>query len=86
MALRMELSLFITDCIKKLGLKQVEAAARLNVPQSRVSELTNGNIEKFTVDAMMDMLDKLGFRTHVTLPSNDAGASPQVVVTPSPAS
>lgn len=80
----MELSLFITDCIKKLGLKQVEAAARLNVPQSRVSELTNGNIEKFTVDAMMDMLDKLGFRTHVILPSN--GSSPQIVVTPSPAS
>jgi predicted XRE-type DNA-binding protein len=86
MALRMELSLFITDCIKKLGLKQVEAAAKLNIPQSRVSELTNGNIEKFTVDAMMDMLDKLGFRTHVTLPSNDAGASPRVVVTQSPAS
>lgn len=86
MALRMELSRFITDCIKKLGLKQVEAAAKLNVPQSRISELTNGNIEKFTVDAMMDMLDKLGFRTHVTLPSNDTGASPQVVVTSSPVS
>lgn len=86
MALRMELSLFITDCIKKLGLKQVEAAARLNVPQSRVSELANGNIEKFTLDAMMDMLDQLGFRTHVTLPSHDAGASPQIVIRPSPAS
>ncbi|VVN91395.1 hypothetical protein PS691_01897 [Pseudomonas fluorescens] len=84
MALRRELSLFITDCIKKLGLKQVEAAARLNVPQSRVCELANGNIEKFTVDAMMDMLDKLGFRTHVSLPSNEAGASAQIVVKPPP--
>ena len=80
MALKMELSIFITDCIKKLGLKQSEAAARLNVTQSRVSELTTGKIEKFTIDAMMDMLDRLGFRTTFTLPSNDAGALPQIVI------
>jgi len=80
MALKMELSIFITDCIKKLGLKQSEAAARLNVTQSRVSELTTGKIEKFTIDAMMDMLDKLGFRTTFTLPSNDADALPQIVI------
>jgi predicted XRE-type DNA-binding protein len=80
MALKMELSIFITDCIKKLGLKQSEAAARLNVTQSRVSELTTGKIEKFTIDAMMDMLDKLGFRSTLTLPSNDAGALPQIVI------
>ncbi|WP_347170461.1 helix-turn-helix transcriptional regulator [Pseudomonas salmasensis] len=80
MALKMELSIFITDCIKKLGLKQSEAAARLNVTQSRVSELATGKIEKFTIDAMMDILDKLGFRTSFTLASNDAGASPQIVI------
>jgi Uncharacterized conserved small protein len=80
MALKMELSIFITDCIKKLGLKQSEAAVRLNVTQSRVSELTTGKIEKFTIDAMMDMLDRLGFRTTFTLPSNDAGALPQIVI------
>jgi predicted XRE-type DNA-binding protein len=80
MALKMELSIFITDCIKKMGLKQNEAAARLNVTQSRVSELTTGKIEKFTIDAMMDMLDKLGFRTTFTLPSNESGASPRIVI------
>ena len=50
------------------------------VTQSRVSELANGKIEKFTLDAMMDMLDKLGFRTSLVLPSNDAGALPQIVI------
>ncbi|VVP30694.1 hypothetical protein PS862_04350 [Pseudomonas fluorescens] len=79
-ALKIELSIFITDCIKKLGLKQNEAAARLNVTQSRISELTTGKIEKFTIDAMMDMLDKLGFRTTFTLASSDAGAMPQIVI------
>ncbi|MBD9610731.1 XRE family transcriptional regulator [Pseudomonas sp. PDM02] len=80
MALKMELSIFITDCIKKLGLKQSEAAARLGVTQSRISELATGKIEKFTIDAMMDMLDKLGLRTTFTLPSNEAGALPQIVI------
>ncbi|UZE12317.1 helix-turn-helix domain-containing protein [Pseudomonas sp. B21-053] len=80
MALKMELSIFITDFIKKLGLKQNEAAAKLGVTQSRVSELTTGKIEKFTIDAMMDMLDKLGFRSTFTLPSNDVGELPQIVI------
>ena len=80
MALKMELSIFITDCIKKLGLKQSEAAARLGVTQSRISELATGRIEKFTIDAMMDMLDKLGLRTTFTLPSNETGALPQIVI------
>ncbi|WP_236184910.1 helix-turn-helix domain-containing protein [Pseudomonas juntendi] len=84
MALKMDLSIFITDCIKKMGLKQHEAAARLNVTQSRVSELANGKIEKFTLDAMMDMLDKLGFRTSLSLPTNDGSSPPQIVITQAP--
>ncbi|MMZ70057.1 hypothetical protein D1872_330160 [compost metagenome] len=82
----MELSIFISDCIKKLGLKQSEAASLLNVTQSRISELTTGKIEKFTIDAMMDMLDRLGFRTTFTLPSNEAGALPRIVISQSRAS
>lgn len=81
MALKMDLSIFITDCIKKMGLKQHEAAVRLNVTQSRISELANGKIEKFTLDAMMDMLDKLGFRTSLILPSKDACSLPHIVIT-----
>ncbi|WP_434773511.1 helix-turn-helix domain-containing protein [Pseudomonas entomophila] len=86
MALKMDLSLFITDCIKKMGLKQHEAAVRLNVTQSRISELANGKIEKFTLDAMMDMLDKLGFRTSLNLPLNDASSPLQIVITQAPGS
>lgn len=81
MALKMDLSIFITNCIKKMGLKQHEAAVKLNVTQSRISELANGKIEKFTLDAMMDMLDKLGFRTNLILPSKDACSLPHIVIT-----
>lgn len=80
MALKMDLSIFITEYIKKNGLKQSEAAERLNIAQSRVSELATGKIEKFTIDAMMDMLDKFGFRVGLTLPSNPAGAALQIVI------
>lgn len=80
MALKMDLSIFITDCIKKLGLRQSEAAARLNVTQSRISELANGKIEKFTIDAMVDMLDRLGFQASFTLSTSDNDAAPQIVI------
>jgi len=86
MALKMDLSIFITNCIKKMGLKQHEAAVKLNVTQSRISELANGKIEKFTLDAMIDTLDRLGFRTSLILPLKDASSLPHIVITQAPAS
>lgn len=80
MTVKMDLSIFITDCIKKMGLKQSEAAEKLQVTQSRVSELATGKIEKFTIDAMMNMLDKLGFRVSFTLPGNTGGEA-RIVIT-----
>jgi len=79
-ALKMDLSIFITNCIKKLGLNQSEAAARLGITQSRVSELANGKIEKFTVDAMMDMLDQLGLRASFKMGAS-SDDEPQIVIT-----
>ena len=37
--------------------------------QSRVSDLNNGKVEKFTVDAMLDMLDCLGYRSEMNMPN-----------------
>jgi predicted XRE-type DNA-binding protein len=79
MALRMDLSIFITNCIKKLGLKQSEAAARLGVTQSRVSELANGKIERFSVEAMLDMLDRLDFRASFTM-GGTSGDEPKIII------
>lgn len=79
MALKMDLSIFITDCVAKLGLTQKDAATLLNVTQSRVSELANGKIEKFTIDAMMDMLDKLGFRASM-VGVGGQGGSAQILI------
>ena len=69
MAMKVDLSIMITNLIRERGWTQSEAADNLNVHQSRISELANAKIEKFTIDAMFDMLDTLGFRARMNMPS-----------------
>lgn len=69
MAMKMDLSIMLSNLIKEQGWTQVEAAEKLNIKQSRVSDLKNAKIEKFTIDAMFDMLDALGFKTQMSMPS-----------------
>lgn len=69
MAMKMDLSIMLTNLIKEQGWTQQEAAEKFGVQQSRVSDLKNAKIEKFTVDAMFDMLDTLGFRAQMSMPS-----------------
>lgn len=69
MVMKMDLSIMLTSLIKGKGWSQKEAAGELGVTQSRVSDLMNSKIEKFTVDSMFDMLDALGFHAKMTMPS-----------------
>lgn len=69
MAMKMDLSIMLTNLIKAKGWTQAQAAERLGVQQSRVSDLANEKIEKFTLDAMFDLLDTLGFRASWSMPS-----------------
>ncbi len=68
-AMKVDLSIMITSLIKAQHWTQSEAANKLNVHQSRISELANAKIEKFTIDAMFDMLDILGFRARMSMSS-----------------
>jgi predicted XRE-type DNA-binding protein len=61
----------LTKLIKEKKWTQSEAATVLDVKQSRVSELMNSKIDKFTIDAMFDMLDKLGFKVRLSMESAD---------------
>ncbi len=69
MAMKMDLSIMLINLIKEKGWTQQEAAERLGIQQSRVSDLKNAKIEKFTIDAMFDMFDILGFRAQMSMPS-----------------
>lgn len=49
------------------ALTQEEAAKRLGVTQSHVSELVNGRISKFTIDKLVNMAARVGLTTRITV-------------------
>ena len=49
------------------GITQAEAAQRLGVPRSRVSELVNDRISKFSIDKLVDMAARVGLSTQMTV-------------------
>jgi len=69
MAMKMDLSIMLSDLITQKGWSQKEAAKNLGVTQPRISDLNSAKIDKFTLDAMFDMLDKLGFHAAWDMPN-----------------
>lgn len=58
--IRSELILAIERSIKDRKWTQTQAAQALGISQPRVSDLMNGRIERFTVDMLMILADRLG--------------------------
>lgn len=54
--LRSKLMRVLTRTINGWALQQKEAAKRLNVSQPRLSDLLQGKIDKFSLDALVNML------------------------------
>jgi len=50
----------ISKWIRESHLKQAEAAERLNVSRPRVSDVVNRKVSKFTVDTLIDMVQRTG--------------------------
>jgi len=55
----------ISEWIKKKQLKQEEASKLLHVTRPRVSDVLCGKSGKFTIDALVDMLERIG--KHVSI-------------------
>ena len=55
----------ISEWIKEKKLKQEEASNLLDVTRPRVSDVMRGKTAKFTIDALIDMLERTG--KHVTV-------------------
>ncbi|PML07995.1 MULTISPECIES: helix-turn-helix domain-containing protein [Vibrio] len=68
MAMKVDLSVLITKAIEKNGWTQQEAANELEIPRSRVSEIKNSKIELYSLDSLMDIMDKFGFEVKLTTP------------------
>ncbi len=65
--IRSELMIRLRKVIEARGLTQAEAAKMFHVSQPRVSALMKGRIDLFSVDAVIDMLDRAGFTVKVAL-------------------
>lgn len=63
--IKAQLMCSISEWIKDKNLKQEEASQVLQVTRPRVSDVMCGKSAKFTIDALIDMLEKTG--QHVTL-------------------
>jgi predicted XRE-type DNA-binding protein len=58
--MRSDLMIALHKRLQDLGLSQTKAASLLGVSQPRVSDLTRGRIDRFSVDALVKMLGKAG--------------------------
>ncbi|EHJ46470.1 transcriptional regulator, XRE family [Solidesulfovibrio carbinoliphilus subsp. oakridgensis] len=50
------LAAVLNECIKRRKLKQIEVAARLGIPQPRVSALVNYRLDGFSVERLLEFL------------------------------
>ena len=70
LTIRSQLMDRIEAYIERERITQEEAAKRLGVPRSRVSELVNGKISKFTIDKLVNMAARVGLTAKLTVSQN----------------
>jgi predicted XRE-type DNA-binding protein len=64
---RAKLMVRIKDIVKARKLTQSRAAKLFGVTQPRMSDLTRGHIDRFSVDSLMDMLSRAGMEVRVSV-------------------
>jgi predicted XRE-type DNA-binding protein len=62
---RSELMMRLSRFVEEEGLTQENAAALMETDQPRISDLMRGKIDRFTIDALVNMLSAAGLRVHV---------------------
>ena len=65
--LRSDLMTRIERYVQASGLSQKDAAVRLGVTQPRLNDMLKGKIEKFSLDALVNMLGHAGMRVALTV-------------------
>jgi predicted XRE-type DNA-binding protein len=67
LTLRSQLMLVVKDAIKDRGWTQQRAAKELDVHQPRISDLMKGRLSEFSLDALVCLVQKLGYEIKLTL-------------------
>lgn len=65
--IKSRLMMEIESFIKSKAMTQAQAAELMGVTRPRISDVMRGKIDKFTIDALVDMLSKAGFQLAITV-------------------
>ncbi|HDS0943447.1 MULTISPECIES: helix-turn-helix domain-containing protein [Stenotrophomonas] len=72
-SLKAKLAIALVALIREQGWTQAVAAEKLQVTQPRMSNLFRGRLEKFSIDALLGMLIRSGYKVESTFdPTNSA--------------
>ena len=63
--LRSELMTRVEQFVKRSGVTQTGAARALGITQPRLNDLLRGKIDKFSLDALVNMLGRAGMRVEL---------------------
>ncbi|WP_372610919.1 helix-turn-helix domain-containing protein [Halomonas sp.] len=75
MRLRSELMTQITKRVENWGVTQKEAANRLGITQPRLNDLLNGRINKFSLDALVNLTGPAHFHIELILEDKEAAVA-----------
>ncbi|WP_114767925.1 helix-turn-helix domain-containing protein [Vibrio rhodolitus] len=71
-SIKSKLMIVVTKLIREKGWTQAQAAKEIGVSQPRISNLMNGQISKFSIDMLLEILGQLGYLLDVSFdPTND---------------
>jgi len=65
LTIRSELMIALEGAVERWKITQKQAAARLGITQPRLNDLLKGRINKFSLDALVDLATKAGLSVTV---------------------
>ncbi|MCS3745808.1 putative XRE-type DNA-binding protein [Xanthomonas arboricola] len=72
-SLKAKLAIALVELIREKGWTQTATAEQLQISQPRVSNLVRGKLDKFSIDALLSMLVRTGYKIDSTFdPSNSS--------------
>jgi predicted XRE-type DNA-binding protein len=72
MAARADLLLAIRERVRSWDLSQEKAASRLRLTRPRLNDLLRGKLDKFSLDALVNIAAAAGLKLHIEIESIEA--------------
>ena len=72
MTARADLLLAIRERVRAWDMPQEKAAARLGLTRPRLNDLLRGKLDKFSLDALVNIAAAAGFKLHIELEETEA--------------